>query len=164
MSEKWLPIVGFAGYDVSSTGRVRSYHQRGDKPPRILRASLVTSRNRTGYYTVVLYRDGVRFHRDVHVLVAEAHIGPRPDGMFVLHRDDVGIHNSASNLYYDDRSENAYDSVCKGTHFNARKVKCRRGHDYDRENTYNVKTGGRMRRACRECERYSRAARKVSAA
>lgn len=50
------------------------------------------------------------------------------------------------------------------TAHHAFKTHCERGHEYTIENTYNIKTGGRM---CRECKRikereYYHAVRKVS--
>lgn len=45
----------------------------------------------------------------VHALVAEAFLGPRPEGALILHRNDDGFDNRAENLRYGDREENEQD-------------------------------------------------------
>ena len=47
--------------------------------------------------------------RYVHHMLAEAHIGPRPTGLLVLHRDDDPAHAEVSNIRYGSHAENADD-------------------------------------------------------
>jgi hypothetical protein len=152
MTERWLPIPDFDEYDVSDEGRVRSwrpYHR--DKPaPRLLKPFP----NEMGYLQVDLRRDRTRCARKVHVLVALAFIGPRPEGQEVRHLDGNCQNNVAGNLVYGSHSENEMDRVRHGTHHNARKTHCRRGHPFDPENTF-IRPNGR--RECRACRRASRA-------
>lgn len=62
--------------------------------------------NKDGYKRInLLAGDRIDLHL-VHVLVAEAFLGPRPDGMFVDHKDRVRTNNHISNLRYVTRSEN----------------------------------------------------------
>lgn len=105
-AEEWRPVTGWPGYDVSSHGRVRSV-------PRILpdgrRSGGVILRqvpDAKGYMRVML-RDGARSRTvRVHVLVAEAFLGPRPAGMQVLHRDDRHDRNDVGSLRYGTEQEN----------------------------------------------------------
>ena len=64
----------------------------------------------TGYLMVCL--GGIKTRRAyVHHIVAEAFIGPRPDGHIVNHRDCNKFNNSKSNLEYVTRAENAAHAV-----------------------------------------------------
>lgn len=120
--ERWRPVVGYEGlYEVSNQGRVKSlsrWRKGGSRNPtcavreRILSPSPV---NRYGHLAVGLSRDGVLTKRTVHSLVAEAFLGPRPDGMEVAHNDGDCAHNSADNLRYATRLSNMQDRVRHGT-------------------------------------------------
>ncbi len=93
--EHWLPVVGYEGlYEVSSHGRVRSYH-RATSEPRVLKANLSA-----GYRAVNLSSERGRIRHTVHSLVARAFIGPRPPGAVVHHRDHNKQNNRAGNLEY----------------------------------------------------------------
>lgn len=103
MTEIWKPAVGHVGYDVSNLGRVRS---RLRKELLIMRPAL----NR-GYPAVSL--QGTT--RKVHALVAEAFIGPRPEGQEVRHRDGNKLNPALANLRYGTRKQNHADSKRHGT-------------------------------------------------
>lgn len=45
----------------------------------------------------------------VHHLVAEAFLGPRPEGLLVCHLNDQGFDNRVENLTYADRETNEAD-------------------------------------------------------
>lgn len=111
MPEEWRAVVGFEGrYEVSNHGRVRSVphvltYKDGRQrlnPGKVLKLQARDAR----YLSVSL--DG-QSHR-VHQLVADAFIGPCPDGCIVLHRDDDGYHNAATNLRYGTHGENRVDA------------------------------------------------------
>lgn len=51
----------------------------------------------------------------VQHLVAAAFIGPRPEGMLVLHGDGCRTNNTAANLRYGTHSDNAADAARHGT-------------------------------------------------
>lgn len=94
--EEWRPVVGQEGrYEVSSLGRVRFVgpRLRNGVPGRVLRPSVMSN----GYYGVGV---GTRTTRTVHSLVAEAFIGPRPDGCEVNHIDANKLNNALANLEY----------------------------------------------------------------
>jgi hypothetical protein len=87
----------------------------------------------------------------VHLLVAEAFIGPKPEGQQTRHRDGNPDNNQATNLHYGTRGDNQRDSVEHGTHNMARKTECRNGHPYSEGNTYVVFNKGSYERRCRIC-------------
>jgi DNA-binding transcriptional regulator YiaG len=64
---------------------------------------------------VHLYENGVREGRTVHRVVAEAFIGPRPEGLEVRHLDGNKTNNRASNLVYSTHKENEADKARHGT-------------------------------------------------
>jgi len=137
--ETWLPAPGFEGfYEVSDEGRVRSLH-RGI---RTLRPGTAN-----GYPMVILSVNGKRAKRYVHRLVAEAFIGPCPEGQEVRHRNDDRLNPALSNLLYGTSSENNYDAVANGVHYWANRTHCDGGHEFTPENSY---WNGKQR-VCRPC-------------
>lgn len=123
--EIWRPVVGYEGYyEVSDLGRVRSLDR------------VVTALNRWGsfnvynrkgrllrprdsaegyYYGVALCVEGVVQSRDIHPLVMQSFVGPRPEGLLVAHNDGNGHNNRLGNLRYDTYEGNAADCVTHGT-------------------------------------------------
>lgn len=117
--ERWRDIIYYVGlYQVSDLGRVSSLDRVVTGPwgpcklkGRILRPALSSS-----HLVVALYKDGIPTTKRVHQLVAQAWIGPCPDGMEVCHGPNGKLDNSVSNLRYDTRSNNALDCRRDGTH------------------------------------------------
>lgn len=118
MTEIWKPVVGYEGlYDVSDQGRVRSLdrvitHVTGRTQfcrGRLLKFNLTTS----GYYAVRITKARPR---QVHDLVAEAFLGPKPAGYYVCHNDSNKTNNLPGNLRYDTPQSNQYDRRGNGTH------------------------------------------------
>ena len=104
----WRPVVYWEGlYEVSDCGRVRSVRL---SKPRAIRPLP----NRRGHLRVMLTHGERRVHAYVHTLVAEAFLGPRPEGLLVCHRDDRKRNNRVGNLYYGTRSDNARDAIANG--------------------------------------------------
>lgn len=91
MMEHWKDVAGYEGlYQVSDLGRVKSL-----RSGKIM--SLSFSR-KTGYKSVILYRDGMGRTYGVHRLVAIAFC-PNPDGLNeVNHKDECKVNNRAENL------------------------------------------------------------------
>jgi hypothetical protein len=132
--EQWRAVVGYEGfYEVSDHGRVRSlprisntrYGRTRRLSGRILRPGI---NPRTGRRLVALYRDSVARTHHVYPLVLEAFVGLRPPGMEACHNDGDHTNDRLSNLRWDTSSGNSHDSVAHGTHNNARKTHCLRGH------------------------------------
>ena len=99
MNENFLPIIGYAAYQISDHGHVLSL-----KSGAILKPQM-----RGGYPCVTLFRKGCgkRGHRfPVHRLVVGAFIGPIPAGMQVNHKNGVKIDPKVENLEIVTPSEN----------------------------------------------------------
>lgn len=154
--EIWKPIRGYEGlYSVSNLGRVRSEARRSKHPtadnfflPERIKKTPVDGK---GYPRVALYKDNRQKHPNVHVLVMEAFVGPRPEGMQVCHNNGDRLDCRLENLRYGTDRENKLDTVKHGTHRNARKTHCKWGHEFTPENTY--VWGPRKVRICRACSR-----------
>lgn len=65
--------------------------------------------NSAGYYVISMKRRGKYRATFVHHLIAEAFLGPRPDGKLVCHRDGDPINNRPTNLRYSTQQENEDD-------------------------------------------------------
>lgn len=107
--EIWKPVVGYEGlYDVSNTGRIRTYyqHSRGrkikDTPQRIVKQS----RGDFGYLLFKLAKNGNSSTQKIHRIVLTAFVGPCPPGMECLHLDGNSSNNNLSNLKWGTHTEN----------------------------------------------------------
>lgn len=118
-AEIWKVIPGWEGYyEASSHGRVRSLprvvnHPRSWKltiKSRILRSQP----HYHGYRMVPLSREGSREIRTIHSLVAEAFLGPCPDGQEVRHLDGIADNCRVGNLKYGTKLENCADMIRHG--------------------------------------------------
>jgi hypothetical protein len=78
------------------------------------RGGPLTQVKRGPYWKVDLYQDAVRREARVHVLMAEAFIGPRPEGQIVRHLDDNPDNNHISNIVYGTYSDNLRDARSNG--------------------------------------------------
>jgi hypothetical protein len=113
IAEEWRAVVGHPGYEVSSTGRVRSTDRsisaacrwggmmEKQMRGRVLRPWLVGA----GYLMVTmgLERSSRAY---VHRLVAEAFLSHTPERPEVNHMDGNKLNNHASNLEWVTASEN----------------------------------------------------------
>ena len=107
----WLPIAGYEGfYEVSDDGQIRSLDRQILGPRgtfRIRRSQILSPALSTnGYLTIRLCRESVRSTKCVHRLVAEAFLGPCPEGLQVRHGPGGRTDNSVENLSYGTAVEN----------------------------------------------------------
>lgn len=162
--ETWLSVVGYEGlYEVSDHGRVRSLSRRvsaGGGRTRLAEGRVLSIYRGDHYSKVRLKVDGSGATKNVHALVAEAFIGPRPDGMEVCHNNGDHHDNRVANLRYDTHSANQLDSVRLGVNPLANRTHCKRGHEFTPENT--IRFPGKSGRWCRACDR-ERTQRRVAA-
>lgn len=129
MTEEWRPVSKVTGYEVSSLGRVRSVDrivETANGQRRRYRGKIVSqaSKNQYGHRKVMLHAAGVTVMAYVHILVAEAFIGPTPAGMQVSHRDGNPDHNWCGNLRHATPLQNSADMVDHGTRLQGESHPC----------------------------------------
>lgn len=159
-TEAWKPVVGYERlYEVSSLGRVRSLDRI--TPHNSARSGTQLTRGRVRKLavngtpprvTLTLWRDGGQKTRLVHHLVLEAFVGPRPEGTEGCHFDGDATNNQIDNLRWDTHLANEADKARHGTHSNAVKTHCPRGHVLESPNLVesDLRNGGRKCRACNQ--------------
>lgn len=121
--ETWRSIVGFEGlYEVSDHGRARSVDcwrphtsKSGTLHKRFRKGKMISLCPHTsGYLMLHLYREGERTPVTLHRAVMEAFVGPRPEGLDIMHADDERTHCRLSNLSYGTKAQNEADKVARG--------------------------------------------------
>jgi hypothetical protein len=146
MKEIWKDVLGYEGrYQVSSLGRL--------KGPRGITEGSVGSR---GYIQVCLRKKGDRYGvtKNLHVVVAEAFLGSRPEGMHICHSDGDKNNNKLSNLRYDTAKGNWEDfrkNPSRSNHSITR-THCPQGHPLKEPNLMKSQLD-RGWRSCLACSR-----------
>jgi hypothetical protein len=141
----WRQVREFPNYRVSDHGDVDSRRRSGARGGLLKQTKAIVSG-----YLMVHFSDGSRTRFvAVHVAVAEAFLGPRPEGLQIRHLNGLQEDNRAANLAYGTQSENELDKVIHGTNRNASKTHCKRGHEFTPDNIY--VPPGRNARLCRRC-------------
>lgn len=108
--ETWKQIASFPDYFVSDHGRVASMRSGA---ATLMKGGPGTSPMR--YRRVTLTRaDGKRIACNIHVLVAESFLGPRPKGKWALHRDGNVDNCRLTNVYWGTPQQNSDDRVAHG--------------------------------------------------
>lgn len=111
LAEEWRPIKGFPGYEVSNFGRVKSLardYKYGKHEDMFLKFS-----DRRGYLKATLFKNGKRYYKAVHRLVAEAFI-PNPNNLpCVNHKDESRTNNTVNNLEWCDHLYNSNYGTAK---------------------------------------------------
>lgn len=113
--ELWKSIPEYEGYyEISNVGRVRRLF-RGvrnlHRHSRLLKTNCLTN---SGYRQACLSKNNVQSYRYVHALVAEAFVGPRPNGHVINHKDLNRINNCYDNLEYVTQQENTDHAIANG--------------------------------------------------
>lgn len=153
--ETWIPVPSWEGlYEVSDQGEVRSLPRTAPGsfagvrrlPGKVLRPV----KDPSEHVAVTLTEGDRRERHSVHRLVMRTFVGPCPEGMEVLHNNGDPTDNRLSNLRYGTRSDNLYDAVKHGDHWQAKKVTCPRGHALSGAN---VPKRARKSRECKACHR-----------
>lgn len=129
-NEVWKDIPGFAGYQISNQGRVRScrFGTGGGvkfKHWREITPSFNGRKSHLMVDLVCLPRKRKQFQ--LHRLLYEVFIGPIPEGVLVEHRDRNGLNNNLENLRLSNQSQNVVNQ------------KVREGRKY--KGVYSTKSG-----------------------
>ena len=107
--ERWRELPGFEGkYSVSDLGNIRiEFRSHNIHPGTILRVH----RDRDGIVRCKL-NDGTKsYFKGVHRLVAEAFIGPIPNGMQINHKNGIKDDNRPTNLEIVTPKENVWHGI-----------------------------------------------------
>lgn len=119
MSEVWKSVPGFADYEVSNLGRLRSLKKTNRLGlPQIVKQFITAPRkNKPRYWVTRLWNDyGTRKHVRVHRLVLLAFEGPAPAGKNQgAHLDGNSLNNWLANLKWSSQSENEKHKRLHGT-------------------------------------------------
>ena len=109
--ERWLPIPGWDGYEVSDHGRVRGVDRVRlcKNGVSIFVKGIILSNKGSVYPQANLRNCGKQRVARVHELVLETFVGPKPSGMECRHLDDNKQNNHLSNLKWGTRFENLGD-------------------------------------------------------
>lgn len=112
--EHWKDVNGYEGlYQVSDCGRVRN-NQSG----KILRPC----EHRSGYLSVMLYKDKHPRRHFIHRIVASAFLENTDSCEFVNHKDEIKGNNNVDNLEWCSKEYNMrYGTICE-------RISARRGH------------------------------------
>jgi hypothetical protein len=110
MTERWLPVDGHLGYEVSDLGRVRSIERTVTQSRPWSQCdwtykgkTLKLSELASGYLSARL---GMKQRALVHRLVAAAFLTPDAGRQFVNHKDGNKQNNAVGNLEWCTKSEN----------------------------------------------------------
>lgn len=111
MTEQWKDIPGYEGaYQASTEGQVRSKDRTvvqrnrwGGSHIKMVPSQIIApNRYHKGYASVVLYDINHESKRyEVHRLIAETFIGPKPDGHHTHHINEDKTDNRVTNLRYE---------------------------------------------------------------
>lgn len=123
-NEVWLPVVGYAGYEISSLGRARSLDRKIDRifispngdrrvVPTFYPGKILTPRRIGKRYVGYCFR-WKSPNKKAHIAVLEAFRGPRPKGLDGCHNNGKHEDNRLSNVRWDTRSSNGQDTYIHG--------------------------------------------------
>ena len=115
--EEFAPIEWYTQYLISESGRIWS-EEHYDCIGKLIKGRMRAPNWRGGYMGMwMLCDDGEWYYNSIHHLVAEVYIGPRPEGLNVLHKDDNRYNNHWSNLEYGTQSQNLKQAYDRGRKF-----------------------------------------------
>jgi hypothetical protein len=120
MQEIWKDVVGYEGiYMVSSFGRMKSKErivERKKMGNYFQKEAIIEGSEYHGYKVTTIVKNKIKKNKFIHVLIAEAFLGPKPEKMEVCHNDGDRKNNAIENLRYGTRSDNVRDSIKHGTY------------------------------------------------
>lgn len=97
VKEEWKDIKGYEGlYQISNLGNVKSLNTNKN----------MKFTTRSGYYNIILRKNGKRYSKQVHRLVAEAFLENKENKFIVNHKDYNRKNNNIENLEWCTQKEN----------------------------------------------------------
>ena len=107
---EYRDIPNFPGYRVGSDGSVWSSKAYRGYPQNTWH-QLVIHTKKNDYQVVNLWHEGHVVRRSLHLLVLESFVGPRPEGMWGLHKNDLRHDNHLANLYWGTPGDHIRDKL-----------------------------------------------------
>lgn len=109
------------------------------------------NKNRAGYGEVSIRNNRWMVHRYMYTVF----IGEIPQGMHACHYCDVRNCINPSHLWLGTHKQNMADCRAKGRYHYTNLTHCKRGHEFNTQNTIIIKTPGPSfgLRGCRACQR-----------
>lgn len=125
-TEIWKPINGFAGYQISNHGRVRSVDRIGGAGRRY-KGRILKPRIHNGYYLINFNTPNGLVTKQVHRLLIETFRGPVEGNEVVNHLDHNRLNNNLENLELTSYAENTqhYFDARKDTGIKVKRTKGR---------------------------------------
>ena len=152
MEEIWKNIDGFEDeYMVSNLGRVKSIDRKSfdcSKYNFYKGNVLKPQRNRNGYLYILLSRNGHKYYRTIHRLVANAFIRNPLNKREVDHIDTDKSNNVVSNLRWATRKENVNNQITKIKVIEAREKNKTRNRKYRPIIRYSIDLNSRTEYNC----------------
>ena len=151
MEEHWKDIRGFDGrYQVSDKGRVKSLERVTQlngrvrtEPEKIMAYTL-----RSGYPTLILRKDGKKYSRQIHRLVADAFLPNQGNLPVVNHKDSDRTNNAVDNLEWCTQKHNVMWSSQRMRHPKSSYKESNSGEKYiykTKNGTYRVQINGHQK-------------------
>lgn len=104
---EYKPIPNFENYTISKSGEIRKV--TGKYAPMIMKPKL----DKDGYYQIGLYKDGKKYYKSIHRLVAITYIENTCNFSDVNHKDGDRTNNNVENLEWCTQRYNTMHSyVC----------------------------------------------------
>lgn len=108
------PCPSFAGYGADEDGNIWSYRKNvgggwtiSDEPQKIM-ATFFAEKDRVQPRKYIYIRQNdKKVSVLVHRMVADAWLGPRPEGLIISHINDIAVDNRPVNLHYTTNKVNA---------------------------------------------------------
>ena len=95
MKREWKPVKDYERlYEVSNFGEIKSLNYNHTGKEKLLKSK----KDKYGYLTVNLYKNGVRKSFTIHRLVYETFVGEIPEDLQVNHIDEDKENNRVDNL------------------------------------------------------------------
>jgi hypothetical protein len=115
--EVWKAIPGYAGYEASNFGNIRSYRSVSRKSPIRQTPKLLKLRNGKNNRPIITLRIDKGIWKTIQVdrAVTLCFLGAKPDHKEICHNDGNPWNNHVDNLRYDTHINNMADKVDHGT-------------------------------------------------